>query len=97
MQTSLRIVGANCPTCFNETIEALGRLAGVRAVHGSLAGPCIEIDHDDDLAVDAIAATIRTMLHGVEMFSNETGMAALDPVAIATPCAHHRAGPPPRR
>ena len=46
MQTSLRIDGANCPTCFNETLDALAHLDGVRAVHGSFAGPCIEIDHD---------------------------------------------------
>ena len=46
MQTSVRIDGANCPTCFNETIDALSHLDGVHRVHGSFAGPCLEIDHD---------------------------------------------------
>ena len=49
MTTSLRIEGANCPTCFNETLDDLTRLDGVRSVHGSVAGPCIEIDHEVEL------------------------------------------------
>ena len=90
MQTSLRIDGANCPTCFNETLDALAHLDGVRAVHGSFAGPCIEIDHDD-VIFDVLAETVRNRLHGIEMFSNEIRMVPLDPVAISTPCPHHRA------
>ena len=62
MQTSLQIDGANCPTCFNETLEAIAALEGVRRVHGSIAGPCIEIDHD--VPMETITAAIRTHLHG---------------------------------
>lgn len=93
MQTSLRIDGANCPTCFNETLDALAHLDGVRAVHGSFAGPCIEIDHDD-VVFDVLSETVRNRLHGVEMFSNEIRMVPLDPVAISTPCPHQRAAEP---
>ncbi len=89
MQTSLRIDGANCPICFNETLDDLARIDGVHAVHGSLAGPCIEIDHDD-VAVDVITGTIRNRLHGIEMFSNEIRMVPLDPVTIST-CSHRPA------
>lgn len=90
MHTSLRIDGANCPTCFNETIDDLDRLDGVRAVHGSLAGPCIEVDYDG-VTLDEIAGTIRNRLHGIEMFANEVRMVGLEPVAIsATTCPHHR-------
>ncbi len=91
MQTSVRIDGANCPTCFNETLDALAHLEGVRRVHGSFAGPCIEIDHDIEL--DTIDSTIRGRLHGVEMFSNEIRMVPLEPVPMTTTCAHHRPEP----
>jgi regulator of cell morphogenesis and NO signaling len=89
MQTSLRIDGANCPTCFNETVEALTRLDGVRAVRGSVAGPCIEIDHDG-VTLDVITGIIRSHLHGIDVFSNETGMVPLEAVEITAACAHHR-------
>jgi regulator of cell morphogenesis and NO signaling len=89
MQTSLRIDGANCSTCFNETLEALTGIDGVRAVHGSVVGPCIEIDHDG-ITLDVITATIRTHLHGIEVFSNETRMVPLEPVEITAECARHR-------
>ena len=90
MQTSVRIDGANCPTCFNETLEALAHLDGVRRVHGSLEGPCLEIDHD--LPLETINRTIRGRLHGVEMFSNEIRMVPIEPVALTTACRHHHVG-----
>lgn len=88
MQTSLRIEGANCPTCFNETLDALGRLDGVRSVRGSLAGPCIEVDHD--VEIEVITGLIRDRLHGIEMFANEIRMVPLEPVELAVTCSHHR-------
>jgi regulator of cell morphogenesis and NO signaling len=88
MQTSVRIDGANCPTCFNETIDALAHLDGVRRVTGSFAGPCLEIDHD--ISLQTIDTTIRGRLHGVEMFANEIRMVPLEPVSVTTTCAHHQ-------
>ena len=88
MQTSLRIEGANCPTCFNETLDALGRLDGVRSVRGSLAGPCIEVDHD--VEIEVITGLIRDRLHGIEMSANEIRMVPLEPVEPSKPCAHQR-------
>ncbi len=93
MQTSLRIDGANCPTCFNETLEHLAHVDGVRAVHGSLAGPCIEVDHAD-IALDTIIAAIQNHLHGIEMFANEVRMVPLEPAAIVTQCRHHQSAEP---
>lgn len=92
MQTSLRIDGANCPTCFNETLDAIAQLDGVRSVHGSLAGPCIEVDHD--AALETITGTVRNRLHGIEMFSNEIRMVPLEPVPLSTMCAQHRHAEP---
>jgi regulator of cell morphogenesis and NO signaling len=94
MQTSFRIDGANCPTCFNETLDDLAHIEGVRAVHGSFVGPCIEVDHDD-VALEVITGTIRNRLHGVEMFANEIRMVPLEPTALSAPCAHHRGAEPP--
>lgn len=88
MQTSVQIDGANCPTCFNEAIEALANLDGVRHVHGSFAGSCLQIDHD--IALETINSTIRDRLRGVEMFANEIRMVPLDPVPMTTPCAHNQ-------
>ena len=88
MQTSLRIDGANCPNCFDQTLDDLAELDGVRAVHGSFAGPCIEVDHDVEL--ETITAAIRNRLHGIEMFANEVRMVPLEPVIMSTTCSHHR-------
>jgi copper chaperone CopZ len=94
MQTSLRIEGANCSACFNEALDDLADLDGVRSVHGSLAGPCIEVDHD--AALETILGTIRNRLHGIEMFANEIRMVPLEPVPMSSPCTHRgRVDPAP--
>jgi copper chaperone CopZ len=84
METKLRIDGANCSTCFNQTLDDLARLDGVRRVHGSLAGPCIEVDHD--VPLETLAAVIANRLHGVEMFANEVRMIPVEPVVVSS-CA----------
>jgi regulator of cell morphogenesis and NO signaling len=88
--TTLRIDGANCPTCFNDTLDDLARLDGVSRAHGSIAGPCIEVDHD--VALEVITAAIRDRLHGIEMFANEVRMVPLEPVAMSTACTHRHPG-----
>jgi copper chaperone CopZ len=89
MQTKLRIDGANCSTCFNQTLDDLANLDGVRSVHGSVAGPCIEVDHDVDL--ETLTAVIANRLHGVEMFANEVRMVPLEAVVISScACSHDR-------
>ena len=87
MQTSLRVDGANCPTCFNETLDELATVVGVLSVHGSLDGPCIEIEHEG-ADMDVVAATIRDRLHGIEMYSNEVRMVPLAFIEL-TACTHH--------
>lgn len=87
MHTTLHIDGANCSFCFNEALDDIGRIDGVRAVRGSIGGSCIEVDHDD-VALDVLAAAVRDHLRGVEMFSNEFRMVPLELVALSTPCIH---------
>lgn len=89
MQTSVRIEGANCPECFNATLADLAALDGVRGVHGSIAGPCIELEHE--VPFEVIDRTIRNRLHGIEMFANEIRMVALEPVPVVA-CPHHPTG-----
>jgi regulator of cell morphogenesis and NO signaling len=89
MKTTLTVEQANCPICFGETLDALRRIDGVRAVYGSIAGPWIEIDHDD-VPLDVITATVVDRLHGVAMFSNEIHMVPVNPIAEATGCIHRR-------
>ena len=91
MKTTLSVEQANCPICFGETLDALGRIDGVRGVHGSIAGPCIEIDHDD-VSIDVLVATVRDRLHGVGMSSNEIDMVPVDPVVAAAECIHGPSG-----
>jgi hypothetical protein len=43
VKTTLYVEQANCSICFGETLDGLRRIDGVRAVYGSIAGPCIEI------------------------------------------------------
>jgi regulator of cell morphogenesis and NO signaling len=90
MITTLSVEQANCPICFGETLDALRRMDGVRAVYGSIAGPRIEIDHDD-VSLDALIATVRDHLHGVAMFANEIAMVPVDPIADSTGCSHRHA------
>lgn len=87
MQTSVRIDGANCPSCFNDAIEDIARIDGVRSVHGSFAGPCIEVDHGD-VTLDVIVGAIRNRLHGIEMFANEIRMVPIEPVTTSASCSH---------
>jgi len=87
MQTSLHVDGANCPNCFNETLDALATVDGVLSVHGSLDGPCIEIEHEG-ADMDVVAATIRNRLHGIAMYSNEVRMVPLEFAELQV-CVHH--------
>jgi hypothetical protein len=91
MRTVLNVEGADCPICFGETIDALSRIEGVRAVRGSIAGPCIEIDHDD-AEVDVLASTVRDRLHGVAMFANEVDMVPIELAVDSAPCVHRPSG-----
>jgi len=93
MRTTLNVEQANCSICFGETLEELRRIDGVRAVHGSIAGSCIEIDHDD-VALDVLTAAVRDGLHAVAMFSNEIHMVPVDPTADGMGCIHRRPDSP---
>jgi copper chaperone CopZ len=41
-------VDVNCSYCFNDIVSALGELATVTDVQGSMATGCVSITHDGD-------------------------------------------------
>ncbi|MEO6123797.1 MAG: iron-sulfur cluster repair di-iron protein [Ilumatobacteraceae bacterium] len=87
MHTALNIDGANCSICFNEAVDNLGRVDGVRTVQGSIGESCIDVEHDD-VPVESLASAVRDHLHGFEMYASEIRMVPIDPVAVGTGCSH---------
>lgn len=88
MQTQLQLDGANCPTCFNETIDALAEIKGVQKVHGSFSGPCIEVEHDE-VVLGEINDVISHHLHGIEMYGNELSMVEVNTSDVKSCCHGH--------
>lgn len=87
--TEITIEGANCPWCFNETIELLRREPGVVGVDASIGQQCVSIRHHD-VALDRLLAVIRGHLHADDMSSVEHVMVEIDPQLAATHCPHRQ-------
>jgi len=92
--TDIEIRGANCPTCFDDTLRALRALDGVAEAGGSLAGQQITVRHDlAPEAVDAVLAVVREHLHADAVFGLEHVLAPVDAGVTACDCTHHRSDP----
>ena len=72
MHTNLRVDGANCSLGFNEMIERLRAVAGIKTVSSSISGGRVAIDHD--LPQTGLLELIGTSLHGIAMAANEIVM-----------------------
>ena len=88
MLTELRIDGANCSYCLNDTLAALRAAPGVRDVHTSSTSGCLGIEHDD-LEPAALVDIVREHLHGVVMSGAEIVMVSVDPLVADIGCCHH--------
>ena len=88
--TSLRIEGAKCSFCFNEAIDEVARTGGVLKVHGTIAGPTIDISHDNTVDAATLACIVRGRMRGIELYANEIRMIPLAPSAAAPACEHTR-------
>lgn len=86
--TEIAVVGANCPTCFNETLDVLRREPGVRAVDGSITGQCVSIAHDD-VDVERLVGIVGQHLHADSVTSGEHVMVQVDPRVADACCTHH--------
>jgi hypothetical protein len=86
--TEITITGANCPWCFNDTIDLLRAQPGIVDVQATMSGQCLRIEHDG-LAVDDLTALVRHHLHAADTSSNEAVMVEIDPHVAALHCSHH--------
>lgn len=90
--TEISVVGANCPWCFNDTIDVLRREPGVVSVDASMAGQCVRVEHHD-VAIDRLITVIRGRLHADGTSSTEHVMVAIDPHVAELHCTHHASNP----
>lgn len=92
--TEITVAGANCPWCFNETIDSLRAERGVVAVHGSISTHCLSIDHDGSDEA-ALVAIVSRNLHGEAVYASEHVMVEVHPQVAELHCCHtHGAGAP---
>lgn len=89
--TEISVAGANCPWCFNETIDSLRAEPGVVAVVGSITERCLRIAHSG-VDTDLLVAVVKTNLHGEEIASTEHVMVAVDAHAADLHCTHGHDG-----
>ncbi len=88
-RTEFDIAGANCPWCFRETVQALRDEPGVDAVHGSITGQCLGVEHRD-ADVDRLLSVIREHLHAdaVSESNPEHVLVRVDPRVADLQCTH---------
>ena len=87
--TEISVAGANCPWCFNETVELLRHEPDVVSVEASIGGQCLRVDHHD-VAVDRLLAVVHGRLHADDTSTTEHVMVAVDPRVADLHCTHHR-------
>lgn len=87
LTTEIEVSGANCPWCFNDTIEGLLSEPGVVSVHGSVTGQCVRVDHRG-VAVDRLLTVVRSRLHADDISNAEHVMVAVDPRVADLACTH---------
>ena len=83
----IRIAGANCPWCFNESLERLRAYPGVIDARASMGGECLRIDHHG-IPVDELLVLVRRHLHGADLSSAESVMVQVDAQEAAIHCPH---------
>jgi hypothetical protein len=85
--TEIAITGANCPWCFNETVDRLRAEPGVVAVHGSLGAHCLRVHHDGTDS-DRLLGIVRRHLHADDVSSSEHVMVEVDARVARLRCTH---------
>lgn len=90
--TEISVAGANCPWCFNDTIDSLRAEPGVVTVHGSISTGCLSIEHDGADEGRLIAVVSRN-LHGEAVYASEHVMVEVAPQVADLHCGHGGHGP----
>src|SRR3546814_3530033 len=70
--TEIDIAGANCPWCFNETLDRLRAEPGVVDARASMRGQCLRIEHRG-LPTQALVGLDRRNRHGAALPSSDPG------------------------
>ena len=86
--TEITVVGANCPWCFNDTLDSLRSEPGVVQATGSMAGQCLKIDHNNGIDVDRLMTVVRQHLHGVDRSSADQVMVEVELRVAEFHCSH---------
>jgi hypothetical protein len=87
--TEISIAGANCPWCFNDTLDDLRHEPGVVSVVASIAGQCLRVEHHG-VAIDRLLAVVRGRLHADDITPTEHVMVAIDPHVAELHCTHRQ-------
>jgi hypothetical protein len=75
----VRILGANCPSCFESMRAMLSDEPGVREVRGSFSGHCLEVALGTMSAVE-LTDMLHRNLHGIDVAGNgEQVMVGVEP------------------
>ncbi len=88
--TEITVVGANCPWCFNETLDSLRSEPGVVQATGSMTGQCLKIVHNG-VDLDRLMTVVRQHLHGVGRSSADQVMVEVEPRLAELHCRHRLA------
>ncbi|MGI8756677.1 MAG: hypothetical protein ACR2MB_12630 [Acidimicrobiales bacterium] len=81
LSVRVRVPGADCSWCFNEAIEHVLQLNGVKEIHGSITSACLEVT-GTGFSAASILDTLRTYLHGIDNSSHECQMIPVDPQLV---------------
>lgn len=87
MRTEVKIEGADCTYCLNDTVAVLRGLDGVEAVSASITDGCIAVDHELD-DPSTLARVLQEGLHGTGRSGNEVVMTSVEPVISLLHCSH---------
>ena len=83
----VRISGANCPGCLNETLQAIRSEPGIDGTAVSYSDGCLAIRHRG-VPLDRILAIIANHLRAVETSSWETVMVGVQAEVTTLGCRH---------
>jgi hypothetical protein len=86
--SEIRIAGANCPLCLNETLDALRDVPGVVAADASIADGCVRVEHRG-VEPDDLVALVRQRLHADDLASTERVMTEVDAQSAELHCVQH--------
>ncbi|MBX7160555.1 MAG: hypothetical protein K1X95_09720 [Acidimicrobiia bacterium] len=90
--TEFAVDGANCPQCFNETLDALRAQPGVVVAAGSLTDQCVRVEHDG-ADVDQLLGLVRRHLHADVLAAREQAMGPVDARIEQVGCTHGHGAP----